>query len=113
MPVFVGCARNRRARVDGRKQIPYETKLPVSLAHHEVELIRDRTLAPPSPLALGLAEGDRVTFQWSLGDIEELHGYVAAAANHAGDRALQRKLDKVWTYLQSFLDTYDDQAELP
>lgn len=97
----------------GRKQIPYETKLPVSLAHHQVELIRDRTFADPSRLALGLAEGERVTFQWSLDDIEELQGDVAAAANHDNDRARQKKLDKIWTYLQSFLDTYDDQAELP
>jgi len=96
-----------------RKKIPFGTKLAVSFAAGDVELIRKHTFADPRLVAPGVAKGGRVTVQLSLDDIEELQGYVAAEANHSKDRKLAKALYSVFNYLQTFLDTYDDQADLP
>jgi hypothetical protein len=96
-----------------RKEIPYGTKVAVSFFAGDVELIRKHTFADPRLLLLGVAKGGRVTVQLSLDDIEELQGYVAAEANHSKDRKLAKELYRVFSYLQTFLDTYDDQADLP
>ena len=42
----------------------------------------------------------------------ELQGYVAAQANRSKDGKLLKKLYHVYDYLQTFLDTYDDRADL-
>lgn len=96
-----------------RKKIRYGTKLAVSFALADVKLIREHAFADPRLLAPGVAKGGRITVQLSLDDIEELQGYVAAEANHSKDGKLAKKLYHVFDYLQTFLDTYDDQADLP
>ena len=96
-----------------RKKILFGTKLAVSFAAGDVELIRKHTFVDPRLVAPGVAKGGRVTVQLSLDDIEELQGYVAAEANHSKDRKLAKALYGVFNYLQTFLDTYDDQADLP
>lgn len=56
-----------------------------------------------------LVEGKRLRLDLSLDDIEEAQGYVAAEANHTPDKKLQKRLDKLFEKLQTFLDRYDDQ----
>ena len=96
-----------------RKKIPYGTKLEVSFTPHDLDLIRDHTFADPKLVAMGVVEDGRITVRLSLDDIEELLGYVAAEANHSKSRRLVKELDRLFDYLQKFLDTYDDQADLP
>ena len=91
-----------------RKRIPYGTKLPVYLTDKEVADIREHT---DPDFGFGVLEGSRLRFDLSLDDIEELQGYVAAAANHTDTKKLQRRLDKIFQKLQTFLDKYDDQAD--
>ena len=95
----------------GRRRIPYGTKLPVYLTEREVADIREYTFADPDFGSFAVLEGSRLRFDLSLDDIEELHGNVAAAANHTEDKQLQRGLDRILEKLQTFLDKYDDQAD--
>jgi hypothetical protein len=95
-----------------RKKIQYGMKLAVSFAQADVELIREHTFADPKLLGLGVAKGGTITGQLSLADIEELQGYVAAQANRSKAGKLPKKLYHVYDYLQTFLDTYDDQPDL-
>ena len=91
-----------------KKRIPYGTKLPVYFTEKEVTDIREHT---DPDFGFGVLEGSRFRFDMSLDDIEELQGYVAAAANHTDTKQLQRRLDKIFEKFQTFLDDYDDQAE--
>ena len=93
-----------------RKRIHYGTKLPVYLTEKEVADIRDHTIADPD-FGFGVLEGSRLHFNLSLDDIEELQGYIAREANHTKNKQLQRRLDKMFEKLQTFLDEYEDQAD--
>jgi hypothetical protein len=94
-----------------RKKIPYGTKLPVKLTLRERDLIRDETFCEPDFAKFSVVEGKGITVNMSLDDIEEVQGYIAAEANHTGNRKLQKELDRLFGKLQVYLDTYDDQAE--
>jgi hypothetical protein len=52
-----------------------------------------------------------ITVDLSLDEIEEIQGYVAADANHAGSSKLERELDRLFDRLQALLDEHDDQTE--
>lgn len=93
------------------KKIPQGTKLPVSFAVADVEMMRYELCLAPSFLAAGVVKGDQIAFRFSLDDIEELQGAVAAESNHAKDAKLRKRLDRIFVYLQEFLDTYDDQGD--
>jgi hypothetical protein len=97
-----------------RKRIPEGTKLPVVFIARELSDIRDETLGGDACLRAGiLLPNGSVRYQLCLDDIEDLQGYVAAAANHTSDRKLQRRLERIFGELQEFLDSYDDQGDLP
>ncbi|RJQ18997.1 MAG: hypothetical protein C4560_06695 [Nitrospiraceae bacterium] len=95
-----------------RKKIPYGTKLPVKLTLRDRDLIRDETLGNPDFAKFAVVEGKGIRVDMSLDDIEEVQGYVAAAANHTENKKLQKELDQLFKKLQVFLDAYDDQADL-
>ena len=94
-----------------RKRIPHGTKLPVYFTEQEVAEIREHTFAGPDFGSFGVLEGSRLRFNLSLDDIEELQGNIAAEANHTKNKQLQRRLDKIFQKLETFLDRYDDQAD--
>ncbi len=91
-----------------KKTIPYGTKLPVYLTEKEIADVREH--ADPD-FGFGILEGSRLRFDMSLDDIEDLQGYVAAQANHTKSKQLQRRLDRIFQKLDSFLDDYDDQGD--
>jgi plasmid stabilization system protein ParE len=47
----------------------------------------------------------------TLDDLEELIGYVAAEANHAKDKKLQRELDRLFERMQTVLESYTDEED--
>ena len=94
-----------------RKKIPYGTKLPVKLTTHEQDLILDETFCDPSILNNAVVAGKGIKVEWSLDEIEDVQGYVAAEANHTNNKKLERELDRLFDKLQGFLDAYDDQDE--
>jgi hypothetical protein len=47
-----------------------------------------------------------VRFRWSLEDIEEVLGHVAASANHSKDRKLEKRLDWISVKLQDIIHRF-------
>ena len=45
------------------------------------------------PLRRAVAKGRKLVVKFTLNDLEELRGYIAAEANHAEDKKLQKELD--------------------
>jgi hypothetical protein len=95
-----------------RKKIPYGTKLPVKLTIRERDLIRDTTFCDPDYTKLAVVDAKGIKVDLSLDEIEDIQGYVAAEANHAKIKKLEKELDRLFNKLQIYLDTYDDQSEL-
>jgi hypothetical protein len=112
--------RNRKpptSRLNGRpvrtkrKRIPEGCKLPVLLGTKEASDIRERTFVSPGLLIGGIVQPNgSLRFDWSLGDIEEIQGHVAASANHTDDPNLEKHLERIYSKLQRFLDSYDDSG---
>ena len=85
--------------------------MPVKFTQREWNLICDKTNYNPDSTKLAVVEGKEVRADLSLGDIEEIQGYVAFEANHTKNLKLQKELDRLFAKLQVFLDSYDDQDE--
>lgn len=94
-----------------RTAIPCGSKLPVTLTLRQRDLIRDETFCDPSFANCAVVDGTGIKADLSLDKIEEIQGYVAAAANHTNNAKLRKELDRLFAKLQVFLDTYDDQSE--
>jgi hypothetical protein len=91
-----------------KKNIRYETTLPVKLTLRERDLIRNGTFPDPDFGKEGVIGGKNITVDLSLDEIEEIQGYVAADANHTGNSKLEKELDRLVDKLQVFLDAQDD-----
>jgi len=94
-----------------KKNIRYETKWPVKLTLRERDLIRSSMFLNPDFGKDALIDGNCITVDLSLDEIEEIQGYVAAEANHTGNSKLGRELDRLFDKLQTLLDAHDDQSE--
>jgi hypothetical protein len=46
--------------------------------------------------------------RYTLTDLDELAGAVAAVANHCEDERLQRQLDAAWDRIDKLMHRYDD-----
>ena len=51
--------------------------------------------------------------QFTLGELDDLGGYIAAEAKHTTDKKLEKKLDRVFEKIQSLLDQYTDEESAP
>ena len=94
-----------------RTTIPYGSKLPVTLTLRDRDLIRNETFCDPGFAKCAVVDGTGIRVELSLDEIEEIQGYVAAAANHTNYAKLRKELDRLFAKLQVFLDTYDDQSK--
>lgn len=106
----VGAADSQRTKVG------VDEKVPVELTPEQRDLILKHTLADPdltAPLEIAPAAGKKIAVGYTLSDIEELMGFIAAEANHTSDRKLETKLDHLWQYLQTFEDQYEDELSAP
>jgi len=97
-----------------RKRIQPDQTVSLSLSKAERQLVLDQTFAPKA-LAdrLRLAMAEQTEFHFTLAELEELHGYVAAAANHADSSKLQKQLDRILLKIDRLMETYTDQDSLP
>lgn len=92
-----------------RKKIPATEKIPVLLTPADRDLIRDETFYDPDFAKMAECRGNKLVVPLPLVDIEDLQGYVAAAANHCPQRKLQSRLDKLFDKLQRYLDQYEEE----
>lgn len=60
------------------------------------------------PLQLAPLDGKSITVLLSLDDLDDLAGHVAAQANHAEDRRLQRRLDATYSKIRKVEAQYAD-----
>lgn len=84
----------------------------VRFSANEIEDIRERTFADPDFGAAAVQVGTDYVLQMTLDDIEVVQGYVAAEANHAGDRRIQKRLHQIADKLQEYLDTYEEADQI-
>src|SRR4051812_24393294 len=47
---------------------------------------------------------------FTLDELDDLGGHVAAESNHTNDKKLQKKLDGIFVKIQRLLETYTDEA---
>ncbi len=99
-----------------RKAVRPGEKVPLRLSHRERELILENTLADDELTAAlrGMPASSKVSvYSFTLDDLEELMGYVAAEANHAKDKKLQKELDRLFARIEEVLQSYTDEDDGP
>ena len=85
--------------------------VPVKLSPRDRELITEHTMAGPditTPLENVPPEAGVLKFGYTLDDLDELLGYVAAEANHCKSKKLQKELDGLHDRLKDLMESFDD-----
>ncbi len=94
-----------------RKVVGVDEHVPVRLSLRQRQLILDHTFADPGltkRLEVLEVRNRSVTAGYTLSEIDELAGFVAAEANHCLDRKLEAELMKLFVALASYEDRYRD-----
>jgi hypothetical protein len=95
-----------------RKRIRPDEKVPLELNARERELILEHSLADEEltgRLHVVPLPGEAPVYGFTLDELDELAGYVAAEANHANDKKLQREWDRLYERLTAVLESYTDE----
>jgi hypothetical protein len=95
-----------------RTRIHRNEKVPLELNDRERKLIQWHTFADGTltdRLRVVPKPGEPPVFHFTLDDLDELAGFVAAEANHAKDKKLQKELDQLCDRIQATLDGYTDE----
>ena len=94
-----------------RKKIKEGEKVAVRFNPRERNLVLDHKLAGPDLTTAfrraRLVDGSYVV-RYTLGDFDELLGYVTAEANHSTDRKIRKDLDAFYVGLHREMESYDD-----
>ena len=96
-----------------RQRIPIkaDATVPLELNQRERDLIISHTFADESitnRLRVVPQPGQRPVFHFTLDELDELTGDVAAEANHAKNKVLQEQLDQLCDRIESVLSKYTD-----
>lgn len=94
-----------------RIKIGEDEPVEVPFSVRERTLILDHTFADPKltdRLGKAIERRGKLHAPFTLYDIEELSGYVAAEANHTKDKRLQRELQGLFERLAALMEQYDD-----
>jgi hypothetical protein len=95
-----------------RKQIPAGEKVPLELTERERDLIMKHTFAGNNltdRLRIVPSPGRWPFYRFTLDDLDELAGYVAAEANHAKDKKLEKELRRLYSRIADVLESYTDE----
>jgi hypothetical protein len=98
--------------VKHRKQIAAGEKVPLELAERERDLIMKQTFADndlTDRLRIVPSPGRRPIYRFTLDDLDELAGYVAAEANHAKVKKLE--LRQLYGRIADVLESYTDEPD--
>jgi hypothetical protein len=94
-----------------RKRIRPDEKVPLDLNDRERELILQHTFADDGltrRLRIVPRAGESAAYRFTLGELDDLAGYVAAEANHAKDNKLKKRLAALFNRIQTVLESYTD-----
>jgi hypothetical protein len=95
-----------------RKQIAVGEKVPLDLTGRERDLIVKHTFAGSNltdRLRIEPSPGRRPSYRFTLDDLDELAGYVAAEANHAEVKKLENELRRLYGRIAEVLESYTDE----
>jgi hypothetical protein len=99
-----------------RKRIAADEKVPLELSERERELILKHTFADDDltgRLRVVSIPGEPPLYRFTLDDLDELAGYVAAEANHATVKKLEKELRQLYARIETVLDSYTDEDAPP
>ncbi|MGB5834992.1 MAG: hypothetical protein WBG92_23820 [Thiohalocapsa sp.] len=94
-----------------RTNIEPDSPVEVLFTPHERDLVIEETFAGPNlskRLKLASVAGEKPAVRYTLDDLDEPVGFLAAAANHAEDAKLQDELDGLFGRLRDEMESYDD-----
>jgi hypothetical protein len=92
-----------------RQRIRPDQELPVELTDRERELILEHAFADEAligRLRVAPTPNQRAVFYFTLDDLDDLAGCVAAEANHAKDKKLRKEWDRIYARISDVLDSY-------
>ena len=95
-----------------RRQIAPDEKVPLELSDRGRELILKHTFADEAltgRLRIVPRPGEPPAYRFTLEDLDELAGYVAAEANHAKDKKLEKELYRLYARIAAVLESYTDE----
>jgi hypothetical protein len=101
-------------RAKDRKQITPDERVPLELSDRERELILKHTFAHDELtgcLRIVSRPGEPPVYRFTLDDLDELAGYVAAEANHANDKKLEKELHRLYVRIAAVLESYTDETD--
>jgi hypothetical protein len=94
-----------------RKRIAYGEALEVLFSARDAALIDDHTFADPEYVRRLKKTPDstgRLSGKFTLDELDDLLGCIAAEANHTKSSKLERELDALYGRLQKLVDSYDE-----
>ncbi len=94
-----------------RKKIRQGQKVAVSFSPRERVLVLEHTFTGPEltiALSQALLESGQYVVRYTLNDLDELLGFVAAEANHSTDKKLRKELDALYVRVRREMESYDD-----
>jgi hypothetical protein len=95
-----------------RKQIAAGEKVRLELNDRERDLITKHTFSGKNltdRLRIMPSPGERPYYRFTLDDLDELAGYVAAEANHAKVKKLEKELRRLYARIAEVLESYTDE----
>lgn len=95
-----------------RKRIRPDEKVPLELNDRERELILNHSFADQEltdRLRLVPKPGEPPVYRFTLDDLDELAGDVAAEANHTQNKKQKKEWDQLFDRISAILDSYTDE----
>ena len=103
-----------RSETPVRQRIQSDETIDLQLNDDERQLILNHTFADEeltNRLRVVRHPGESPIYRYNLADLDDLCGYVAAEANHATNKKLQKKLDTLFNRISAVLESYTDQED--
>ncbi|MGH9894361.1 MAG: hypothetical protein ACREA0_20730 [bacterium] len=94
-----------------RKKIKRGQKVEVRFRPRERVLVLEHTFAGlelTAALRRAQLEAGNHVVRYTLDDLDELLGFVAAEANHSTDKKLRKELDALYVRVRRAMESYDD-----
>lgn len=96
----------------GRIRVGVDERIPVALSFADRQLIMDYAFGEPDlvdRLRLSEIRDGELRVGFTLSELDELLGYIAAEANHTKDATLEESLDALFGKLKGYDDRYEDE----
>jgi hypothetical protein len=97
-----------------RTRIAPGTTLPLELTDRERELILEHSFAPDEltgKLRIVPPPGKPAVARYTLDDLDDLAGHVAAESNHAKTRTLHKEWEGIYVKIAAILESYTDEEQ--